>query len=190
MKGHILITRSGYDPQLGRHVKDPYLGPCPTMGACRPDIRRQLGLGDHIFAISGRVRGVKQYVMGGFEIENKMQARSAFNLFPEQRLRKREDGQLTGNIIVNADGNQHDLDDHTSFERRIENYVVGTNLISLATPEEIDKGRAQTLEVLCDILQKKGESPFAVVGRWGTRLEEKQVFQLREWLLSLKMSSN
>ena len=190
MKGHILITRSGYDPQLGRHVKDPYLGPCPTMGACRPDIRRQLELGDHIFAISGRVQRVKQYVMGGFEIENKMHARSAFNLFPEQRLRKREDGQLTGNIIVNADGNQHDLDDHTSFERRIENYVVGTNPISLATPEEINKGRAQTLEVLCDILQKKGESPIAVVGRWGTRLEEKQVLQLREWLLSLKMSSN
>jgi hypothetical protein len=36
MVGKIFITRSGYDPQLGKHVKDPYLGPCPTLGACRP----------------------------------------------------------------------------------------------------------------------------------------------------------
>ena len=25
MVGKIFITRSGYDPQLGKHVKDPYL---------------------------------------------------------------------------------------------------------------------------------------------------------------------
>lgn len=42
MIGKIFITRSGYDPQLGKHVKDPYLGDCPTLGACRPDIRKQL----------------------------------------------------------------------------------------------------------------------------------------------------
>lgn len=164
MVGKIFIVQSGYDPQLGKHVKDPYLGPCPTLGACRPDIRRQLEQGDHIFAISGKVVGANQFVMGGFEIEYKMHARKAFELFPEQRLRKREDGQLTGNIIVDAGGRQHELDDHESFDRRVENYVVGTNPISLDTPEEIAKGRAQTLEALCDILQKKGKSPFAVVG--------------------------
>ena len=27
MAGKIIITSSGYDPQLGKHVKDPYLGP-------------------------------------------------------------------------------------------------------------------------------------------------------------------
>lgn len=43
MVGKIFITRTGYDPQLGKHVKDPYLGPCPTLGACRPDVRKQLG---------------------------------------------------------------------------------------------------------------------------------------------------
>ena len=190
MKGKVFITQSGYDPQRGKHVKDPYLGSCPTMGACRPDIRRQLEQGDHIFVISGKVPGVIQFVMGGFEIAHKMDARSAYSLFPEQRLRKREDGQLTGNIIVDADGKQHELDDHTSFDRRVENYVVGTNLISLDTPEEIDKGRVQTLGALCDILQKNGTSPHAVVGHWGTRLDENQVLQLREWLLSLKISSN
>ena len=190
MKGKIFITRKGFDPQLGKHVKDPYLGPCPTMGACRPDMRRQLEQGDHIFVISGKIHGANQYVMGGFEIADKMHARRAFTLFPEQRLRKREDEQLTGNIIVDVDGRQHELDDHESFDRRVENYIIGTNPISLDTPEEIAKGRSQTLEVLCDILQKKGMSSHAVVGHWGTRLDEKQVLQLREWLLSLKISPN
>jgi hypothetical protein len=54
MIGKIFITRSGYDPQLGKHVKDPYLGANPTLGACRPDVRRQLNEGDHIFVISGK----------------------------------------------------------------------------------------------------------------------------------------
>ena len=36
MVGKIFITRTGYDPQLGKHVKDRYLGPRPTLGACRP----------------------------------------------------------------------------------------------------------------------------------------------------------
>lgn len=49
MVGKILITSSGYDPHLGKHVKDPHLGPCPTLGACRPDVRRKLEIGDHIF---------------------------------------------------------------------------------------------------------------------------------------------
>ena len=38
MIGKIFITSSGYDPQLGKHVKDPYLGPNASLGACRPDI--------------------------------------------------------------------------------------------------------------------------------------------------------
>ena len=31
MVGKIFITRSGYDPQVGKHIKDPYLGPRPTL---------------------------------------------------------------------------------------------------------------------------------------------------------------
>ena len=68
MVGKIFITRSGYDPQLGKHVKDPYLGPNPTLGACRPDVRKQLQQGDHIFVVSGKIPVAPQYVMGGFEI--------------------------------------------------------------------------------------------------------------------------
>jgi len=190
MTGKIFITRSGYDPQLGKHVKDPYLGPSPTLGACRPDIRRQLKIGDHIFVISGKIRHTNQFVMGGFEIESKIHALEAFDLFPKLRLRNLHDGQLTGNIIVSADGSQHELDNHSAFDRRIENYVIGTNLISLTSPEEIAEGRKQTLEALCDILHKKGESPIAVVGRFGTQLSDIQVFQLREWLATVKRASN
>ena len=192
MTGKIFITRAGYDPQLGKHVKDPYLGPRPTLGACRPDIRRKLEKGDHIFVISGKVPEFNQFVMAGFEIESKISATEAeaYRLFPEHRLRRREDGQLTGNIIVRADGRQHELDDHSSFDARIKNYVVGTSLIALATPEEIAKGRRQTLDALRAILHKGGSSPFAIVGRFGTQLTEKQVLELREWLETLKGSVN
>src|SRR5579859_2745751 len=156
MVGRIFITRSGYDPQRGKHVKDPYLGPCPTLGACRPDIRRQLEKGDHIFVVSGKIPDFNQFVMGGFEIESKIPAIEAYRLYPELRLRTLNDGQLTGNIIVQPDGSQHELDDHKAFNKRIENYVVGTNLISLITPEEIAEGRKQTLDALRDILHKQG----------------------------------
>jgi hypothetical protein len=190
MVGKIFITRSGYDPQLGKHVKDPFLGAEPSLGACRPDIRKQLVEGDHIFAISGRVRDANQYVMGGFEIASKIDAQEAFYLYPEQRLRTLDDGQLTGNIIVNSRGQQHELDDHTSFEKRILNYVVGRNPIVLVTDEQIARGRKETLEALQDILHKGGDSPFNVVGRWGSSLYEEQVLQLRRWLASIKARNN
>jgi hypothetical protein len=189
MIGKIFITRNGYDPQLGKHVKDPYLGPCPTLGACRPDIRSQLEERDHIFVISGKVPEANQFVMAGFEIQAKIDAIEAYR-FPEHRLRKLEDGQLTGNIIVDARGKQHNLDDHNSFEKRIKNYVVGTNLILLSAPDEIEQGRRQTLEALREILRKRGNSPVALVGRWGTKLSERQVLELRDWLASLKSNTN
>jgi hypothetical protein len=187
MVGKIFITRSGYDPQLGKHVKDPYLGPCPTLGACRPDVREQLKVGDHIFVVSGRVPGATQFVMGGFEIAEKINAREAFRRFPELRLHKLEDGQLTGNIIVNGHGRQHKLDDHTSFERRTQNYIVGTNLLALSTAAEISEGRKFTLEALRKILQKDGKSPHAIVGHLGAWLTDEQVVELREWLGKLKL---
>jgi hypothetical protein len=95
-------------------------------------------------------------------------------------------GQLTGNIIVGPDGKQHALDNHNSFEERIKNYVVAKNLIALTTDGEIARGRDETLEVLRDILHKRGDSPVEVVGHYGTKLTEKQVLELRAWLDSLK----
>lgn len=190
MIGKIFITSSGYDPQLGKHVKDPYLGPNPSLGACRPDFRRELQPKDHIFVISGKVPNAKQYVMGGFEVANKIHASEAYLRFPDQRLRLRDDGQLTGNIIVDADGTQHPLDEHSSFARRVSNYIVGKNGISIAKSGEIALAREETLDALRDILKKNGESPWHIVGHWGCELSEEQVHRLREWLLSLKASND
>lgn len=188
MIGKIFITSSGYDPHYGKHIKDPYLGPNASLGACRPDLRRQVKKGDHLFVISGKIQNVRQYVLGGFEVERKISAQEAYDTYPDQRLRLRDDGQLTGNIIVDATGAQHELDDHkkSSFARRIPNYVVGTNCVALVEPEEVALGREQTLDALREILKKGGGSPWEIVGHYGSRLTEKQVQELRDWLLSLK----
>src|SRR4051794_9630871 len=118
MIGKIFVTSSGYDPEEGKDVKDPYLGPKSSLGACRPDIREKLQKGDHVFVVSGKVRKVDQFVIGGFEIEEKITAIEAFERFPEQRLVLLPNGQVSGNVIVTADGKQHPLDDHNQFERR------------------------------------------------------------------------
>src|SRR5579864_5757285 len=175
MIGKIFITRSGYDPQLGKHMKDPFLGDAPSLGACRPDIRKNVNEGDHIFTISGRIPYADQYVMGGFEVASKISAVEAFRLFPDQRLHKLEDGQLAGNIIVNSRGEQHSLDDHRTFINRVPNYIVGRNPILITKDEEIARARKETLEALRDILHKNGSTPIKVVGRWGSTLSEEQI---------------
>ena len=75
-------------------------------------------------------------------------------MFPERRLHVLDDGQLAGNIIVTADGRQHELDDHHSFDQRVKNCVIGTNLISLTTQDEIAEGRRQTLAGTFDSISK------------------------------------
>lgn len=176
MIGKIFITSSGYDPQLGKHVKDPYLGPNASLGACRPDLRRHVKEGDHLFVISGKLPNVRQFVMGGFEVAQKIDAGQAYEQFPDQRLRIREDGQLTGNVIVNASGAQHELDTHdpATFAKRTQNYIVGTNCISMVDPAEIALAREQTLDVLREIFKKNGGSPFKIVGHYGSKLTEDQ----------------
>src|SRR5258708_2405445 len=124
MFGKLIITRSGYDPEMGRYIKDPYLGETPSIGACRPDVRRRVDVGGQIFVISGKVKDVPQVVLGGFEVAEKISAMEAFRRFPRQRLRRREDGQLVGNVIINARGKQHQLDDHSNFAERVKNYIV------------------------------------------------------------------
>jgi hypothetical protein len=128
--------------------------------------------------------------MGGFEIESKMNATEAYRLFPELRLRQRDDGQLTGNIIVDGDGRQHPLDDHNSFDERIKNYVIGKNVLALETDREIAAGRRDTLEILQDVLRKKGKSPVNLVTRFGTDLNEQQIMRLRDWLEQIKRGTN
>lgn len=185
IKGYSMITRTGYDPQLGKHVKDPYLGAVPTLGACMPRIRQHVVPSDHLFFVSGKVPGVQQYIVGGFEVAEKISALKAYRMFPELRLRRMEDGQLTGNIIVDARGNQHPLDNHSSFERRIENYIVGRDPIVLTEPHEIARAREETLYVLRSIFRKNGAAPINIIGRC-SKLDHKQIQDLRDWLLSLK----
>lgn len=191
MIGKIFITSSGYDPELGKHVKDPYLGPNASLGACRPDFRNQVQKGDHLFVISGKLPNVRQYVMGGFEVDRKISAQEAYLEFPERRLCMREDGQLTGNVVVDASGEQHELDTHRidTFAKRIPNYVVGTNCIALNAPEEIALGREQTLDILREVFRKNGQSPIDIVGHYGSKLTEDQVRSLRSWMLSLKKAA-
>jgi hypothetical protein len=184
MIGEIFITSSGFDPQMGKLVKDPYLGDVPSLGICRPDIRKRVMPGDYIFVVSGKVPGFQQYVIGGFEVEEKIHAMTAFRRFPEQRLHL-NDGQLAGNVIVNSRGQQHKLDQHKAFERRIDNYVIGKNPIALTTPEEVTRGRAETLDFLREIMMKPGKAPLNVIGR-GSKLTQDQVLQLRDWLYSIK----
>ena len=187
MAGKIIITGSGYDPQAGKHVKDPYLGPNPSLGACRPDVREKLHEGDHLFFITGKVPNFKQYVMGGFQVGEIIDAMTAYKRFPEQRLHRRDDGQLDGNVIVDENGAQHPLDHHkqSTFDRRIKNYIVGTNEICMETPEEIALAREQTLEMLRQLFGRNG-TPKEIVGRFGSDLTDEQIFQLREWLKSMK----
>src|SRR5207249_3662460 len=118
--------------------------------------------GDYIFGISGKIPSLPQFIMGGFEVADKMPAHVAYQLFPERRLTMRDDGQLDGNIIVGPDGNQHPLDNHKRFDRRIDNYVIGQNPVALITPAEITRGRDETMEILRMLFGKIAYSPFKV----------------------------
>jgi hypothetical protein len=190
MIGKIFVTGSGCDPVEGNHVKDPYLGPNASLGACRPDIRRKLQEGDNVFVVTGKVRNVDQVVLGGFEVAEKISAIEAYERFPEQRLRVLPNGQVTGNVIVNAEGKQHELDHHKNdtFDGRIENYLVGTNPIALLTLEELAEGRRHTLEILRDVFGKKGNSVREIIGRC-SNMTEKQVLRLRALLDAVKDSA-
>lgn len=189
MIGKLFITSKGYDPERGKHVKDPYLGKNPSLGACRPDIRKVVNPGDYLFFVTGRVNGFKQYVMGSFQVAQKIDAMTAYQRFPGQRLHLLPDGQLNGNVVVDLAGRKHPLDSHkaTSFAQRIPNYVVGKNPIAIVTPEEVDRARAETLGVLRRVLGRDGATPFQVIGRWGTTLTQSQVEALLEWLHSFKV---
>jgi hypothetical protein len=187
MKGYVYITSSGYDPEKGKDLKDPYLGPISTLGACMPNIRRQVVEGDHIFVISGRIPTAPQYIIAGFEVAEKIDALAAYARFPDLRLHQTADGLVRGNIIVTPEGTQHPLDTHAAatFANRIKNYVVGRNPIALRMPEEIARGRKETAAALRRVMHKRGAAPIDIIGRW-SKLEEEQVIELNRWLLSIK----
>jgi hypothetical protein len=191
MKGYVYITGTGTDPALRSNLNDPLFTKVPTLGACMPNIRRFVGRGDWIFVVSGKVAGAQQYVVGGLQVEEKIDALTAYERFPENRLTHDERGLVMGNIIVQADGTQHPLDNHPAetFEDRVKNFIVGGSAIALTKPKEVEIGREQTLGKLAEILGRPGANRIIdTMGRM-SRLDEVQVAKMLEWLSGIKAAT-
>lgn len=180
MKGYIYTMFAGADPGAGWVMTDPILTGRPTFGACMPNIRRSVVPGDHIFVISGRVNGLRQYVVGGFEVEEKISALAAYDRFPENRMRE-EDGALRGNIVVRADGSRNPVDYHTNFAQRVQNYVVGRNPAVVHGEAAVNSARDRTLPLLSNMFGREGNSVYSVLGRW-RRLDPKQIERLYDFV--------
>ena len=191
MKGYIYISANETDPSQRGNLNDPIFARIPTLGACMPNIRRFVTQGDFLFVVSGKTAGVRQYVVGGFRVDEKIHALAAYERFPENRLRTLADGRVIGNIIVQADGTQHPLDRHDprTFENRLENYLVGSMPVALSTEPEVQLAREQTLSNLSTILRRApGNRVIDVMGRW-SKLDEGQVRQMVDWLLGIKATA-
>jgi hypothetical protein len=189
MSNYIFVSPRS-DPGMGRPLTDPMLtsGARPTMGTCRPDLRRLVKLGGQIFVVSGSMgRNVGQYVIGGFEIDSKLTNQlEALRQFPENRLEFDNDGHRHGNIIALPDGTQDPRDQHDKFEQRIRNYVIGKNPIVLESPREVALGRERSVDILADVLDKpRAPRIQQVMGRW-RKLSDAQVERLRQALADLK----
>ena len=191
MKGYIYISSPRADPERNKNLNDPIFRRPPTLGGCMPPIRRLVQAGDHVFVISGTTKGVQQYVVGGFQVAEKISALAAYKRFPENRLKMDANGKLVGNILVDSAGNQHPLDTHSSnnFARRVENYLVGINPVALETPEEVARGRSETLDRLSSILERpRANRVIDVMGRWA-KLDEAQIMKTLDWLRGIKAQS-
>lgn len=184
MKGYIYRLYGGSDPAKGWIFNDPIFGSPPTLGACVPNLRRAVDIGDWVFCISGRVATYQPYVVGGFRVEEKISALQAFQRFPEYRLGRSDSGQNTGNVIVDETGGHHHLDDHDNFEGRVENYLVGGESFHVSEPHQIDRARSETVPVLSKIFNKPANRSFDIVPRW-RRMEEAQIDEMNAWLKSL-----
>lgn len=185
MKGYVYIMFRGADPGKGWTMTDPILGTKPTLGACVPNIRRAVTLGDWIFPISGRVKGVQQYVVGGIRVGEKINQLAALDRFPENRQRV-ENGELRGNIIVNPDGTQAATDYHTNFEKRIDNYLVGDKAVVVNDDKAIERARLKTTEFLAEMFDReKATKPADAIGRL-RKLDEEQVEKMLTFIKSLK----
>jgi hypothetical protein len=191
LKGYIYITSPGTDPGLLNNLNDPLFRGTPTLGACMPNIRRFVVPGDFIFVVSGKTTGVQQYVVGGLRVAEKLDALAAYGRFPANRLHIGEDGLLKGNVIVNPDGTQHELDTHQadSFENRIRNFIVGTDAVALETPREVQLGRERSLAKLSDLFGRQGNRAIDVIGRM-KKLDDGQVRGMIDWLQGIKAIAN
>jgi hypothetical protein len=124
------------------------------------------------------------------EVAERIDALAAYERFPENRLQVGPAGLVEGNVIVDSDGNQHLLDDHSpnTFETRIKNFIVGTNPVVLETDREVAIGREQTLPKLSELLGKRGNRVIDVMSRIA-KLDETQVQDMLSWLKGIKASA-
>ncbi|KQW77342.1 hypothetical protein ASC89_19325 [Devosia sp. Root413D1] len=185
MKGYIYKLYAGADPSMGWEFNDPIFGKYATLGACMPNIRRFLDIGDWVFALSGKVPERVPYVIGGFKVDEKLDALDAYERFPEYRLKKNERGQVIGNIIVNADGEHNALDDHDQFAKRRQNYLVGKEAVAIVGERAIELARARTHGMLERILKVRSNNTADLVPRW-RGLNEEQVKALVQELRRLQ----
>ncbi|MGM5055620.1 hypothetical protein ACD589_12470 [Rhizobium sp. 814_E9_N1_1] len=174
MKGYIYKLYKGADPHKGWTFNDPIFGKKASLGACMPNIRGAVELGDWIFCISGKIVEKSPYIVGGFQVDEKISAIEANLKYPEFRLQKNEFGQIIGNIIVDDNGDHHPLDDHDKFEKRRENYVLGKNKIYIESPQSVERSRQKTLEVLQKTFGKSANRIDDLVPRW-RKLDEGQI---------------
>ncbi|MES0177039.1 hypothetical protein NKJ86_00365 [Mesorhizobium sp. M0025] len=187
MNGYVYITGQGADPGSGRYLKDPMFGPVPTLGACMPNIRRAVSIGDWIFVVSGKIERFQQYIIGGMQVAEKISALEAHARFPNNRLALNPDGLLVGNVVISADGNKHPLDTHSNdgFDRRVENFIVGGRSISLDMPGQVQRSRNETLPILQQVAGKAGNRPIDVIGRM-SKIDEPKVDAMLAWLNDVK----
>ncbi|WP_061246441.1 MULTISPECIES: hypothetical protein [Leptospira] len=175
----------GADPGVGWKMNDPIFGTPTTLGACVPNVRNSVTEGDYIFVVSGRVSKIKQFIVGGFQVEEKITAKDAYRRFPQYRQKVR-DNTIEGNIIVNSKGEHNGIDLHNNFEKRIQNYIVGGNSIYLSEDKEIEIAREETLNKLSEIFKRKGKSVHEIIARW-RKLDEIQINGLKDWLNEIRM---
>jgi len=186
MTGYIYTLYEKADPSKGWVMNDPiFRASRPTLGSCVPNIRRWVKQGDWVFSVSGRVQGQRQFVVGGFKVIEKIDQLAAYERFPENRLKRSENGQMLGNIITLPNGTQHPEDTHTNFAERIKNYLVGAEPVYLETPNEYKIAQEETLPVLSKIFGGEGARVFDFIGR-ARKLSDGQSEDLVNWLDSVK----
>lgn len=189
MPNYIFVS-PGSDPGAGRALVDPMLTSSkPSMGTCRPDLRRMVKPGDHIFVVSGSLgRTYQQYVIGGMQIDEKLEDQlEALRRLPSNAL-VFDGRQKHGNIIALADGTQHPRDRHSNFESRIKNYVLGKNAVVLETPREVQLGRERSVEILARLFDRSGSRIQQVMGR-SRKLSDAQAERLRRALEDIKQEA-
>lgn len=186
-KGYIFASPRS-DPAAGRPLADPIFGRVTTMGMCRPDLRKLVKQGDYLFVLSGKIKGVSQYLIGGLEVDEKIDSIIALERFPENSLKVLPGGNKSGNLIITPTGDRSPLDHHSadSFEKRVKNFVVARDAIYLDSDQEAEIGRERTLDMLRRVFNApKAKSVHEIIYR-NRVLDEKQVKMLLDALGAIK----